>query len=67
MVVKIPTVPLNNGYEMPLIGFGTANVYSTYLLLIYRFFLLGFTPIHSFPFLVYFLFSLAGPLSSIDN
>lgn len=38
MVVKIPTVPLNNGYEMPLIGFGTANVYSTYLLLIYRFF-----------------------------
>jgi len=26
MSAKIPSAPLNNGYEMPLIGFGTANV-----------------------------------------
>jgi hypothetical protein len=26
MSVKNSAVPLNNGYEMPLIGFGTANV-----------------------------------------
>lgn len=26
MAAKSSTVRLNNGYEMPLIGFGTANV-----------------------------------------
>lgn len=26
MVVKIPSVKLNNGYEMPIFGFGTYNV-----------------------------------------
>ncbi len=26
MAVKIPTVTLNNGYEIPMIGLGTANV-----------------------------------------
>lgn len=26
MNIEIPTVPLNNGYEMPIMGFGTYSV-----------------------------------------